>query len=477
MNIASFYFVAYILTTFNNLGISFHAAKTDYNCIESYNGSSTIIPPINDEMFRCDGQCIRWQYNNSVNFKQTIISEFELICGNEWLSSFSQSIYQIGYVLSGILIGFLSDSYGRYRALCVAIVCEIIGGIMLIMSNSIYLYTISRFVLGFGDSGRGLCLYMLLLETVGKRYRTDSILSTSFGWVIGYLLLPLVAFLLQNYRYLQMVPTISISIMCLLWLPYLPESPRWLITNGRNDQARDLVRRASKRNGKLDQNFEKKFDQLVTEQTSTEMNQLKPKSKEESKHNTVWSLLRSRQYCSTTLILWFSFYINGFIYHGFNLNVDILGGDVYTNFALAGLFEIPSMLLNLIGMKYLGRKCFTVGTILSAALCYSIIVMLQVWWPMDHWSIVVCSMLGKMFIFSTYNAIYIHAGEIFPTELRHSGVSSCSIAARFGSIVAPFVASFGVTITMSIFGLMSFVTAFLTILLPETKDKELVDHI
>lgn len=75
MNIASFYFVAYILTTFNNLGISFHAAKTDYNCIESYNGSSTIIPPINDEMFRCDGQCIRWQYNNSVNFKQTIISE------------------------------------------------------------------------------------------------------------------------------------------------------------------------------------------------------------------------------------------------------------------------------------------------------------------------------------------------------------------------------------------------------------------
>ena len=33
-NIAAFYFIAYVLTTFNNLGISFHAAKTDYRCLQ-----------------------------------------------------------------------------------------------------------------------------------------------------------------------------------------------------------------------------------------------------------------------------------------------------------------------------------------------------------------------------------------------------------------------------------------------------------
>lgn len=38
-------------------------------------------------------------------------------------------------------------------------------------------------------------------------------------------------------------------------------------------------------------------------------------------------------------------------------------------------------------------------------------------------------------------------------------------------------ASVGLTITMIIFGSMSFVTAFLTLLLPETKDRELVDRI
>lgn len=38
-NIAAFYFLAYVLTTFNNLGVSFHAAKTDYYCVQWASGS------------------------------------------------------------------------------------------------------------------------------------------------------------------------------------------------------------------------------------------------------------------------------------------------------------------------------------------------------------------------------------------------------------------------------------------------------
>ena len=34
LNIAAFYFIAYVLTTFNNLGVSFHAAKTEYLCVQ-----------------------------------------------------------------------------------------------------------------------------------------------------------------------------------------------------------------------------------------------------------------------------------------------------------------------------------------------------------------------------------------------------------------------------------------------------------
>lgn len=45
INIALFYFFAYILSTFDNLGIAFHAAKTEYHCNDILNtsGASQVI--------------------------------------------------------------------------------------------------------------------------------------------------------------------------------------------------------------------------------------------------------------------------------------------------------------------------------------------------------------------------------------------------------------------------------------------------
>lgn len=89
-----------------------------------------------------------------------------MVCGQEWLTSFSQSFYQFGYVLSGLLIGYISDSYGRYVAICVSIAVEVTGGLTTIATGSIYGYILARTILGFGDSGRSNSLYMIMIETV-----------------------------------------------------------------------------------------------------------------------------------------------------------------------------------------------------------------------------------------------------------------------------------------------------------------------
>jgi len=90
-----------------------------------------------------------------------------------------------------------------------------------------------------------------------------------------------------------------------------------------------------------------------------------------------------------------------------------------------------------------GRKAFTITTMLLASLSYLTIVGLSAYKePMgaSYETVkLVLAMFGKLFIFSSFNVIYIHSGEIFPTVLRHTGIGSCSIAARIGSILAPFV--------------------------------------
>lgn len=228
-------------------------------------------------------------------------------------------------------------------------------------------------------------------------------------------------------------------LMSLIWLPHISESPRWLLTKCRYRKARKILKVACKRNGKME-DFEKRFTQLK-HHFNVDKSGNNGEQQKEPLHKSIFALFRNKKFCITTLILWTTFYVNGFIYHGFSLNIDIIGGNVFINFALAGLIEVPSTAINIIGMKYFGRRIFTMSAILAAATCYITIAILR--WltdiPTDHMMVIGLSLIAKMFIFCTYNAIYIHAGEIFPTQLRHMGVSSCSIASRFGSTVAPFV--------------------------------------
>src|SRR6266487_95134 len=52
---------------------------------------------------------------------------------------------------------------------------------------------------------------------------------------------------------------------------------------------------------------------------------------------------------------------------------------------------------------------------------------------------VTLAMLGKFAITSSFHVICLHASEIFPTTLRQIGVGSCTVAARIGAMIAPFV--------------------------------------
>jgi OCT family organic cation transporter-like MFS transporter 4/5 len=166
--------------------------------------------------------------------------------------------------------------------------------------------------------------------------------------------------------------------------------------------------------------------------------QLEEESMKHEVKATVLDVLKTPNLRRSTLILYFTWFVNSFVYYGISLNIgDFGGGNLFLSFFIAGLIEFPSYLFCVVAFKYIGRRPLTAimmyGSGLACLACIPFTSSDYTSWRMS------IAMIGKFCITSSYGLIYVYAAEIYPTVVRQAGVGSCSIAARVGSIIAPYV--------------------------------------
>ncbi|RWS22110.1 organic cation transporter protein-like protein, partial [Leptotrombidium deliense] len=416
--------------------------------------------------------CSSWEYDTSI-FQSTIISEWDLVCDRSWLASAASSAYQLGYAVSALLFGYLSDKYGRLPILKIAFILEIVSGFCQALSLSIEMFMISRFFLGVAAYGRYLTGYLLIMECVGCSYRAAISVVISAGWIVGYLLLPALAYLLPHFRYLQITVS-SLELISLIWLWQMPESPRWQLTNGHIDDAEYSIKKAAVVNGKItEQEIQRKIELLKEYFNSDEHSK-------DAKKQSLLDMWKVRKLLKYSIVLYCSWFTISFVYYGLSLNVGDLGGNLFINCFIYALAELVSIVFLYYAFNKCGRKPIFVGLMLGAAItCFAIIPFLFT----ESFILyrVVIAMIGKFCIASTFHLIYLQTAEIIPTSFRQIGVGSCSLAARVGSVIAPFVKELSAfthpSVTMLAFGTLGTVNALLALILPETKDVEIPDTI
>lgn len=95
-----------------------------------------------------------------------------------------------------------------------------------------------------------------------------------------------------------------------------------------------------------------------------------------------------------------------------------------------------------------------------------------------NWLVVTLTMLGKMSITASYGTIYLFSVEQFPTVIRNVALGMCSMSARLGATLSPFIILLADTwkpLPFLIFGLGAFLGGFLSLFLPETYKQDLPD--
>ena len=99
---------------------------------------------------------------------------------------------------------------------------------------------------------------------------------TAVGWVLGYMVIPVLTFWLQDYRYLHITSIICMLIM-LVWLYFLDESPRWQLCNGQIDKAKKTLSKALRMNGMSDEGLEDQMKYLIAHLEREQNEQIKLK--------------------------------------------------------------------------------------------------------------------------------------------------------------------------------------------------------
>ncbi|XP_021254000.1 solute carrier family 22 member 15-like isoform X3 [Numida meleagris] len=305
-----------------------------------------------------------------------------------------------------------------------------------------------------------------LSDKLGRKpvYISGSLTNLTFA--VGIAVYALLGYCVREWRYLALVSN-TLGVIFLLLSFMLPESPRWLYSQGKTAEAEDVMQYIALGNGKERLNIK-----------------LKPSAgtlrKDESPpgilHLIKHPVLRWR-----TIILMYIWYVCSFVYYGLTLNAGELGGNLYLNVALYGLVEVPAFPLCMffIEKSWSGRRKTMMWFLIFAGFACIFTMFLQKNSGLLL-SPTLLALCGKMMVSAAFNIAYIYTSELYPTVLRNAGLGVCSMSCRFGGILAPFVPtmkSLSPSVPFVVFGISGLSAGFLTLLLPETLNKPIAESI
>ncbi|XP_061858534.1 solute carrier family 22 member 4 isoform X5 [Colius striatus] len=234
----------------------------------------------------------------------------------------------------------------------------------------------------------------------------------------------------------------------------IPESPRWLISQGRYKEAEVIILKAAKINGVPAPDV--LFD--TTEDS-------KPQQQQKA---ILLDLFRTRNIATITimsLLLWFFTSVG---YFGLSLSTPNWHGDAYINCFLSAVIEVPAYVIAWLFLRFFPRRYSLSGTLLLGG---SVVLFIQLV-PADLNILSICLvMLGKFGITAAFSMLYVYNVELYPTLVRNMAVGATSTASRLGSIISPYFVYLGAYdrfLPYILMGSLTVVIGILTLFLPES---------
>lgn len=497
-------FGGYVPLCFNHVIMAFHGSAIPHKCtagadIETVSNTtlgnmSSVHPHVtNVSHSQCsstltysDGQekvieCTSGQWDYFPEYgERNIVSEFDLVCSNEYLTNLATTIYFTGVMAGGLVFGDLADRFGRRLCMFITLYSALAVSFVSAFSVNYVMFVCLRFALGVLQQGLQNTVYTLVIEQFQPQHRPYAAVIVELFFSSSIMLLAGLAYGLRYWRHLQLAVAL-IPVVTIFYPWVIPESLRWLVMKGKLEIAEKQIKRICTTN-KIsfpheiwnDLKSSSKEDQLARKNTAHQL------QRKQNQYNLT-HLFRTWFLVKITLISIYLWITIASTYYGLTFKVTSLKGNPYLNFFISGLLEVSMTSLCLPVMNRYGRKKpLIAGFIFCSAMCLTSGFLNSFTSGLDK-LVTAFGLIGKCAGSCVFIIFFVYTTEMYPTVVRNVGLGLCMFWARLGGVLAPQLNQWTSVLlgfdVIYLFGTLSLIGGLIVMPLPETHKQRLPDTI
>lgn len=398
-------------------------------------------------------------------------------------ASFLGGAVFVGSFIGSFPFGTLADKYGRRPMFMVTLVIFLFGLAFCGFSWNVTSLTFARIISGIGLGGELPVASTLVQELSPKKTRGKIIVLLESFWAIGCMLAVVMAFGAAPHIgwretfFICCAPVLYAIVIRL----YIPESPKWLASVGRYDEAVAIVESIERAHGL--EPYDPKTELETGETAAVAAAPHMPES-----HIKRIAMLFQRQFRVRTAVLWALWFVISMSYYaifiylptlialkGYNMN-----GQWETILVITA-FQLPGYLAAAVLVEFIGRKqtlvAFLAGSF-AAAIAMGYV-------EPEKMPIMVTGSFLSFFMLGAWGCVYAYTPENYPTAIRGMGAAYPSGFSRIGSFSGPYLCAsmfgdWGVSLEaiMWLFGGMLMVISGVVLVFgyePRGRDIEILD--
>uniref|UniRef100_H2ZB65 Major facilitator superfamily (MFS) profile domain-containing protein n=1 Tax=Ciona savignyi TaxID=51511 RepID=H2ZB65_CIOSA len=437
---------------------------TNYLENPSFNYSEGAIPEVDN--VKCYNG---YDYVSDTGIKSAMM-EFDVVCENAWIKPLISSLFFVGIAI-GTLSGSISDRFGRRPVFLAFTFIQFFSVFCTSFPPDITTYGVLFVLCGLSQTINFMCAFIIGAEFTTPDRRNFLSISSFVSYSVGYLIGPFFSYFIPNWRWLMRLN----GLIGILYIPYqltlnlnnyfrlIPESPRWLLSNGKRKTAITVLEQVAQMNN-CAVNQQEEIETILVRFIFF-----------------VWVFITHIAHFLNNLKNFKCRMSIAIVYFGISLSVDTLSGDIFINCFLMGLIEIPGLIAAFMGVKYCSRSYAHSGFMFISGFACLLAALFKNVYPTVT---LMFALIGKTANAGVFYIVFVHTAEIVPTNVRHFYMCAGSFAGRVGSVIAPF---FGYAGKFELFGVFApylilsgvvLTSALMTLLfLPNTHLKRLPESI